>query len=106
RSKRDWSSDVCSSDLDNPPHPLTRRERDRALLERRRVILTKHRYDFPPACGRVSATVGLLPIHPALSAFRVVADPDVHHRPQQLRALLFLLAVAHLLAPPSISCER
>src|SRR5690606_16666581 len=90
---------------DHPPHPLTRRQRDRALLERRRIILTKHRHDLPPVSGGVGAAIGLLPIHPTLRALGVITDPDVHHRPQRFRGL-FLLFVAHLSAPPSYSCER
>ena len=41
----------------------------------------------------------------ALGALGIIADPDVHHRPQQ-PAVLFLLFVAHLSAPPSYSYER
>src|SRR5699024_9578945 len=32
RSKRDWSSDVCSSDLDDPLQPETKPENDNEIL--------------------------------------------------------------------------
>jgi hypothetical protein len=80
---------------DDPPHPLTRGQRDRPLLERRRVVLPEHHNDFPAVSGGVGTAVGLLPIHPTFRALRVITDPDVHHRPQRHRGL-FLLFVAHL----------
>src|SRR5690625_1896148 len=91
---------------DHPPHQLTRGQRDRALLKRRRIILTKHFRDFPTMRGSIGTAIRLLPINPTLRALGVITDHDVHHRPQQRLRSLFLLVVAHVSAPPSYSYER
>src|SRR5690625_6959107 len=88
---------------DHPPHPLTRGQRDRALLKRRRIILTTHFRDFPTMRGSICTAMRLLPINPTLRALRVITDPDVHDRTQQRLRRLFLLVVAHFSTPTSYS---
>lgn len=67
---------------DHPPHPLTRGQSDRVLLERRRVVLSEHGCYFQAVRGGVGAAVGPLPVNSTLAALRVITDP-VHHRSQR-----------------------